>query len=232
MDRYKDTIDKFLSGQEVVESEVRLDSDTTFTDFLYRDDIVVDDNIIGFTFIGSFHARARRIVDVDEDIDELILTLSNGSTKEIWRLSYPYDPEVFRNLEIWKSERYKGLEEDIKNMIAGFKRDLKIYAINGQMSWHAELDRNSQKMKTVGCMVLDRDQLYYITFDHCNRLEEKWNDDFSQSMDKGFTAQEIFNYWIERSNGITVSFSLPEPIEAIDDVDLRLKIAQTRKRKD
>jgi hypothetical protein len=83
-----------------------------------------------------------------------------------------------------------------------------------------ELNDGTGRLKAVGVLVSGRDAITFRGYFGEQVVEREWLGYIRRGLDAlGMTPDEIHRYYLERSNGVTVSVSKPEEITArgIDD---------------
>jgi hypothetical protein len=84
----------------------------------------------------------------------------------------------------------------------------------------------ASEMETIGALLLSENgkRILFVAREDLYGEEENWNALLTEALARGLKPRAIFDYWIERSNGVTLSVSMPLPIQATDEAALRVKI--------
>ena len=96
--------------------------------------------------------------------------------------------------------------------------------MKGKLSYHAERVEGSEDFKTVGVLVLVGNDLAYVPVvpenAAVNPPQERMVNEIFDALARGLKAEDIFDYYIERSNGVMESFSLGQDIsgQSLDEI--------------
>ena len=80
-------------------------------------------------------------------------------------------------------------------------------------SYWAELSAQDNVLVTAGVLVAGKRKILFRAFRQFNWLEAEMKNRLADMSARGFSSEEILDYYAERSNGITVSVSQPETVE-------------------
>ena len=81
-------------------------------------------------------------------------------------------------------------------------------------SYWAELSPEESVLVPAGVLVASKEKLLFRAYPEFKTLEAEMAGKLLSSLDRGLTPDEVLDYYVERSNGVTVSVSKPKRIEA------------------
>lgn len=89
--------------------------------------------------------------------------------------------------------------------------------MKGKKSYHAERVEGQEDFRTVGVLLLVGNDVLYVPVVEdvapVNLPQERMSNEIAGALERNLDPDDIFDYYIERSNGITDSFSLSETIQ-------------------
>ena len=88
----------------------------------------------------------------------------------------------------------------------------------------AELSAEEGVLVPAGVLVASKTKLLFRAYPEFRALEAEMKAKLDAALERGYTPDEVLDYYVERSNGVTVSVSRPKRIEArsIDDAETLL----------
>ena len=81
-------------------------------------------------------------------------------------------------------------------------------------AYWAELSPEENVLVPAGVLVASKEKLLFRAYPEFKALEREMEGKLASALDRGLTPDEVLDYYVERSNGVTVSVSKPERIEA------------------
>ena len=182
----------------------------------------------GFAFFWAFAACAHGIaVTRTESVgDEYNIFGKTGGQDVCIRVSPVWLGEQRKILEHWQEQKDKHLvRRELKRALAqpslkkdspafAFPEDLVKGSVRVRGSYWAQYVPSEDMLVTAGVLVAGKQKIIFRALPQRKALEAEIARKLAEYADRGFTAGEIFEYLIERSNGVTRSLSEPVRVEA------------------
>jgi hypothetical protein len=186
--------------------------------------MVAHNGSFGFWGPGSWdRPHFIKIVDATEDVDELTIDGTTGNGSPIQAILSP----------IWQDEQWRLLKdlEDVLNNVAAIAEMKEM--MSGSL-WPVEekpkAGRRRRSFMTselrkpdqggvyrlIGVMVVSKTRGTFrpnLGFEHHSR---EWNGRIDYCLGQGTSLYDLLDYLFTRSNGITLSWSRPEPVKDFD----------------
>jgi len=179
-----------------------------------------------FAFFWAFASCAHGIsvTRIENEGDEFHIFGSTGEQDVCVAVSPVWLDEQREILERWHTEKDVALvrreleralqEPSIEKSHPAFLEDIVKGAVRVRGSYWAEYLAAEGALGTVGVLVAGKQRIVFRALPQHKALEAEVARKLAEYADRGFTAEDIFDYLVERANGVTRSLSIPARIEA------------------
>ena len=209
---------------------VRFLSESGRTEMEMADHPCEDAKIEGdnFAFFWAFAACAHGITvtRLESAGDEFHIFGKTGGQDICIRVSPVWLDEQREILKQWQEQKDKSLvRQELKRALVepslkkdsamfAFPEDLVKGAVRVRGSYWAEYVPSENMLVTAGVLVAGKQKIIFRALPQRKALEAEITRKLAEYADKGFTPEEIFEYLIERANGVTRSLSELVRVEA------------------
>lgn len=179
-----------------------------------------------FAFFWSFDSCAHGIdvTRIESDGDETFIYGRTGEQELRIRISPVWLDEQREALVRWQKERDASLvrselrravtEPELAKASEIVDADIMKAPLQVHGSYWAELAPREGILVTVGVLIKSKTKIIFRALPQHQAFEAEITINLAEYADRGFTPEEVFEYLIERANGVTRSLSEPIRVDA------------------
>ena len=155
----------------------------------------------------EFHIYGKT---VEQDVCVVVSPVWLDDQREILKRWREQKDKHFITQELKRALTEPSIEKDL----SAFPEDIEKGSPRLRGSYWAEYLAAEGMLATVGVLVAGKQKIIFRALPKHKALEVEVTRKLAEYADKGFTPEEIFEYLVERANGVTRSLSEPTQIEA------------------
>ena len=188
------------------------------------EDAKVDGNSFAFFWAFASCAHGITVTRTESAGDEFHIYGKTGEQDVCVVVSPVWLDDQRDILKRWREQKDKHFitqelkraltEPSIEKSLPTFPEDIEKGALRLRGSYWAEYLAAEGTLATVGVLVTGKQKIIFRALPKHKALEAEVTVKLAEYADKGFTSEEIFEYLMERANGVTRSLSEPVRVEA------------------